>query len=381
MGGPIPATGQRMTIRVNRTIKPQRLRRMLRRMLDIYSPSGKEEEILDYLHGYLKRQGLPVIQQEVDENRWNLVVLPEATGAQLALVGHVDTVAAYELEDFGHEEDGDSIIGLGAADMKGGCAAMIEAYLTAWNIARQRLPAALALVVGEEEDGDGAVRLGKEYHFPWVVVGEPTNLQLCLSHYGYIETHITTHGRRLHASLADRGHNPIQAMLHLLLKVSHHLEAERPEIVYNVRDLSSSRSGFAVPERCDAWFDIHLPPHAPTGEIVYEVEEVFNRTCRENSGFHGSVRFTTIHGGYEIPQKGPFVETLREVLARHSLSWEPQSFRSHSDANLLWEAGMKPVLLGPGQLEQAHTPTECVSLQQVYLAAELYLDLLLALTV
>lgn len=367
-----------MTNRAGRTIKAKRLHRLLRRMLDIYSPSGKEEEILDYLYSYLKRQGLPVIQQEVDDNRFNLVVIPEDDQPQLALVGHLDTVVAYELEDFGHEEEGDTIIGLGASDMKSGCAAMIEAYLNAWTVTGGKPRAALALVVGEEEDGDGAVRLGKEFYFPWVVVGEPTNLQPCLSHYGYIETHITTHGRRVHASLADQSHNPIQAMLKLLLKISQHLESSRPEIVYNMRDLGSAQAGFAVPERCDAWLDLHLPPSAPAGEIVYELEEILTRESRENSGLLGAMRFATIHGGYEIPEKGPFLETLRNIYIQKSMPWEPGSFRSHSDANLLWEAGMKPVLLGPGQLELAHVPDEAVSFRQVCLAAELYLDLLLA---
>ena len=68
---------------------------------------------------------------------------------------------------------------------------------------------ALALVVGEEEDGDGAVALGREFHFPWAIVGEPTNLQPCLSHYGYLEVQITTRGRRMHASLANKGQNPL----------------------------------------------------------------------------------------------------------------------------------------------------------------------------
>ena len=54
-------------------------------------------------------------------------------------------------------------------------------------------------------------------------------------------------------------------------------------------------------------------------------------------------------------------------------------FRSHSDANRLWAAGVKPVLLGPGKLERAHAPDECASFSQVCLAAQIYLDTILAL--
>ena len=361
-------------------VQPQRLRQLLRRLLDIYSPSGKEEEILEYLYGYLRRKGLPVIQQEVDDNRYNLVVLPPNSEISMVLIGHVDTVVAYDLESFGYEKEGDVVMGLGASDMKGGCAAMIEAYRAAWDVLEARLPAALALVVGEEEDGDGAVALGREFHFPWALVGEPTNLQPCLSHYGYLEVQSTTSGRRMHASLANKAQNPIDSMLRFLLKITHYIESERPEMVYNLRDLSSSHAGFAVPDRCDAWVDVHLPPTAPVGEIILEMEDILNRERHENPDFNGTLRFATVHGGYTIPEKGWPVEVLKQVYGRHSLSWQPEAFRSHSDANLLWEAGMKPILLGPGDLAKAHAPDEAVSFEQVRLAAQLYFDLLLALS-
>ena len=42
-------------------INPQRLRKLLQKLIDIYSPSGKEEDILDFVKGYLKRRDLSVI--------------------------------------------------------------------------------------------------------------------------------------------------------------------------------------------------------------------------------------------------------------------------------------------------------------------------------
>jgi acetylornithine deacetylase len=360
-------------------IQPQRLRNLLRRLIDIYSPSGKEEEVVDYLYGYLKRHGLPVVRQEVDDDRHNLVVMPSHGDIHLALIGHLDTVTAYDLEDYGFDEDGDRVVGLGAADMKGGCAAMVEAFLTLWETRGATAgggKVALALVAGEEQDGDGAQRLVKEYHFPWAIIGEPTDLKPCLSHYGYLEMHVTTRGRRMHASLANQGENPIKAMLHLLLKISNYLETCRPEAVYNIRELSSSQAGFVVPDRCEAWLDNHLPPTAPIGEIMLEMEELLLQERQSNPQLDAALRFATIHAGYELPEKGPLVEALRTLYGRLALPWEPLPFRSHSDANLLWAAGVKPILIGPGQLEQAHAPGESVSFQQVCHAALLYYDVL-----
>lgn len=370
-----------MTNNPNPAIKPQRLRNLLRRLIDIYSPSGKEEEILDYLHGYFKRHELLPVSQQVDGSRRNLLIIPPETDVRLALIGHVDTVVAHDLEDYGYEERDDTIWGLGAADMKSGCAAMIEAYLSLWESGVARPPVALAMVVGEEEDGDGTQKLVREYHFPWVLIGEPTDLQPCLSHYGYLEAQISTRGRRMHASLANMSQNPIESMLHILLKISHYIGNDRPEMVYNIRELSSSQAGFAVPERCDAWLDLHLPPTAAIGEITLELEQILIQERLENPDFDGTLRFATIHAGYELPDKWPMVEALKDVYAKRSLPWQPQAFRSHSDANLLWAAGMKPILLGSGQLEKAHAPDESVSFEQVLTAARLYLDLLISLSV
>ena len=241
-------------------IDPKRLHRLLVRLLDIYSPSGKEEDVVDFLYRYLKRRELPVIRQEVDEGRYNLIISPSGKKADFAFIGHVDTVTAFDLDNFGCEEDGDMIRGLGAADMKGSCAAMIEAFTCLWEQGYRDIPVAVCLVVGEEEKGDGSEELVKDYRFPWAVIGEPTDLKPCLSHYGYLEIQLTTKGDRIHASLARQGRNAIQDMLQTILKISNYLERARPEVVFNIRDLYSSGGGFVVPDGCEAFLDPRMPP-------------------------------------------------------------------------------------------------------------------------
>lgn len=361
-------------------IQPERLKALLQKLIDIYSPTGKEEQILGYVGGYLKRHGLNPLRQPLDDNRYNLLVLPEnADTAPLVFIGHIDTVIAYDLDDYQFEEEGDRIIGLGAADMKGGCAAMIEAFL-AFRETRSAIPAALALVVGEEEEGDGADALLEEYHFPWAVVGEPTNLTPCLSHFGYLELQLKTFGKRRHASLAGRGDNAVALMLKALLGLTEYLDARHPDVVSNIRDIFTSRAGFAVPDGAEAWIDLHLPPVAPLGEIATELEEQFAAVCDDKSALCGQFRVTTVDYGYELPSRGDMVSRLQEIFAGRQRAWTTETFRSHSDANQLWAAGVKPIILGPGRLDQAHIPEESVSFRQVCEAASIYLDLLHALS-
>jgi acetylornithine deacetylase len=156
-------------------IQPERLRNLLKNLIDIYSPSGKEEEILEYTEKYLKKQGLKVEKQEVDENRYNIIVLPEKLDeVDVWYVGHLDTVTAYDLDDYGFSQEEGTVYGLGASDMKAGCAAMIEAFTILAELKETFPPVGLALVVGEEEDSDGAKELIREHSFQWAIIGEPT---------------------------------------------------------------------------------------------------------------------------------------------------------------------------------------------------------------
>jgi len=357
------------------TINPQRLRRLLGRLLDIYSPSGKEEEVVQYVHQYLKRRGLPVIRQEVDERRENLIVRPEGMGVQLALIGHLDTVPAYELDDFGYEEDGDRIKGLGAADMKGGCAAMIEAFACLWEACKGRIPLMLALVVGEEEEGDGAEHLIEDFRFPWALIGEPTGLDPCLSVYGYVAVQLTAKGQRLHASLANRGRHAVEDLLKVLLSFLDFRDRQRPDLVYNIRDLFSSQTGFAVPEACEAWLDIHLPPETPLDRVTAEIEALVARERQARPDIDLTVEFDTVQSGYILPEEGPVVDALKGACLARDRVWRTSPFPSHSDANQLWAAGVKPIVLGPGQLESAHRPDESISFDEVRTAAEIYLEI------
>lgn len=363
----------------NNRIQPHRLGKLLQRLVDIYSPSGKEGDALDFLKGYLKRRNLPVSIQTVDEDRYNIILAPANKDIQLAFIGHIDTVTAPDLDNYNYSAQGDLVKGLGVADMKGGCAAMLEAFLTFREAGNAEAPIALCLVVGEEESGDGAEKLMKSYHFPWAIIGEPTDLVPCLQSYGYVEIQLSARGTRQHASLAKRRHNAIEAMLQALLRLTHQLEAKHPRINYNIRDLFSSHSGFAVPERCEAWLDLHVPPGMDIGEILLDMEETAMSRKESLHTIEMGFRSATIAAGYQIPEKAAVVDTIKNVFTRHNLPWSSDAFRSHSDANQIWASGVKPIILGPGQLEQAHSHDESASFQQICLAAEIYLDLMHAM--
>ncbi len=366
--------------RVWAAIDPERLQRTFLEALDIYSPSGKEEDVQLYFEERLRAAGTSVIRQAVEEERFNLLATMGAGPPRLILVGHVDTVPAWDWEEFGPQLEGGVVRGLGSSDMKGGCAAMVEAWLALAALPEGERPSVgLLLVVGEEENGDGSQRFLEGDRPPWVVIGEPTGLTACFAHYGYLEAGFVTHGRRSHSSLPELGHNAVESMLRVLLLLARAPVFERggAGVVYSIREMSSSRAGFVVPDRCEAWIDLHLPPELTLAEVETELRQGVAEAQKRIDGLDLTLSFDFSAQGYDLGSGEPLREVLADLYHRLGLNLASDAFRSHSDGNLFHAAGVRPLILGPGSLETAHTPEEQISLSEVLAAARIYAGLAL----
>src|SRR5690242_13995278 len=100
------------------------------------NPPGDEEEAVRYLGAFLTQAGLAVDYQQVATSRANLVARLPGRGemGHLIFSGHMDVVPAggngWTCDPFGGEVRDGRLLGRGAADMKGGLAAMAVAM--AW---------------------------------------------------------------------------------------------------------------------------------------------------------------------------------------------------------------------------------------------------------
>ncbi len=349
-----------------------RLKSLVKSLIDIYSPSGKEKEISDFLTEYLGRYQLPVVNHQLEENRYNVYVLPSVR-SDTVFLGHVDTVPAFDFAEYEARQKGDRISGLGAADMKAGCAAMIEAFITFHEKHGILPPAALALVVDEEENGDGTRLMLEKYSYKRAVVAEPTDLKICSGHYGYLELKLVLRGRRCHASMAGQEHNAIFAILKILMNLTGYLDEEWKEVTYNIRDVHSSDAGFAVPDKCQASLDLHVPPNITLARVKKDIRRVLRPWLSREKG---QMQFSMVSPGYRLSEKNSLVILLKRIYERYKLDFEAEFFRSHSDASLLRAARIAPIILGPGQLALAHSNNEAVSFSQTVMAGRVYLSLL-----
>lgn len=363
-------------------LRRDRLHRLLWEMVEIYSPSGKEEDIQLFLEKTLQDAGLTVYRETLDETRFNLRCVLGSGEPDFYLVGHVDTVADWDLQETGPRQQGGTFHGLGSADMKAGCAAMVEAFLTlAENLPAEQQPSVgLLLVVGEEEDGAGSLAFLAERRPAWVVIGEPTGLQACCAHYGYVEVVLTTSGRRSHSCLPEQGHNAVESMLRVLLQLGRIPLLRKPDsgLVYSIREMNSSQAGFVVPDRCETWIDLHLAPTLDLDRTIATLRRRLDVARRHIPGLELEVEIPWASRSYDLGSDHWPGHALAELYPRLARPLAFTAFRSHSDGNLFYEKGTRPLLLGPGSLETAHTWDEQVPLEEVDLAAAIYLGLCLA---
>jgi acetylornithine deacetylase len=369
----------------------ERLRTLLTQAVAAYSPSYEEQPALRVFAERLAQGGLPPEWQPVPAPRpgtdaaaedgvpprANLLVRLGPQPPAMLWVGHVDTIEA--VTPFQPpRRDGDRLHGLGAADMKSGCAAMVEAAIA---LHRSGIPLArglcLALVVGEEEYGDGALALMDAVRAPLTVVSEPTDLQPCIAHNGYLECQLTAQGSRAHAAVPEVGANAIHAMLAWLMALYEQFLAPplAGQAVLNPREIQGGSTLFAVPAECRAMVDLHWRPGTDRQLLLEAIEHA----RREAGAGHplcslaSSVTFSSM--GYDNPPGDPRLAPFWRACERTGIRPVPALFRSHSDAAVFQRSGSLAVVCGPGRLEMAHSAEEWVSLEQTEKAAKLYISL------
>lgn len=366
--------------RLLNSIRRDRLTDLLVEAVNHYSPSFAEGPAVRVFGSALKEAGIAHYKQTVlgpslESKRANLVVELGPRPIELMWLGHLDTIPWRYEEDHGAVLEDDILYGLGAADMKGACVAAVEA-LCALHDSGLPLKRGLcvALVVGEEEYGDGAEMLTRTLAAPLTIVGEPTELRPCFAHYGYLECQLKTRGVGVHAALSQMRANAIHAMLSWMLEIID--KSNQPEyagkLAINPREILGGADLFVSAEHCEALLDVHLPPDVDQQPVLQLIDQA--RAAVQAT--HPQCRFECEElfwaHGYELNPHEMVFASLERAYRAVDLPWRPGLFRSHSDANLLHDLGMRPVICGPGNLAVAHTRDEHISLSEVERAAGLY---------
>lgn len=355
---------------------------------------GKERQVAEFLAEFLSRNGLRVQFQDVAPGRPNVVATwpGQGGGRSLMFNGHMDTVPPYamEIDPFAATVEGDRLYGLGAADTKGGLAAMALALV---GLARAGIRLAgdlvLTAVVDEEYRGEGTEAvIYSGLRADGAIVAEPTGLKVCSGHKGLEWLEITVHGRTVHSGSKELGVNAISRAARLIVALEDRLVPKLPGRAHPFLGAPSINFGFiqggsqpsTVAGSCTIKLDRRTTP-AESPEVVWsDFREVFEHLSREDPDFRAEIRrmpeghATMDHQAFVTPPDHPLVRcTAWAVGVVTGTAAEPVPFPAWTDAGFLAvQGGIPALVLGPGEVSQAHSPTEWVSVRQLEQAVVVY---------
>jgi acetylornithine deacetylase len=342
-----------------------------------------EREIAGAVAGELRRFGARVEIHEPKPGRASVIgTLPgQGKGRSLLLYAHMDTVGVGGMADpFSAEVRDGRMYGRGAYDMKGGLAACIAA---ARAVAESGVPLEGDLhvlgVADEEVASLGLIDMLTVCRPDAAIVTEPTELDLCLAHKGFLWIEVETEGRAAHGSRFDLGIDANLRMGRFLGRLEE-LERElrrRPghPLVGPPSLHAGTLHGGTAPSIYAASCRLEVERRTVPGETeagcVAELQALADELAEADPTFRARVRPILTRPAFEVAADAPLVQAVTGAAA--SVLGRTPAAIGHTfwmDASLFAEAGVETVVIG-AHGAGAHADEEWVDLGSVVQLAEI----------
>jgi acetylornithine deacetylase/succinyl-diaminopimelate desuccinylase-like protein len=345
-------------------------------------PHAGEKNVADFLASVAAHAGLEIELQKILPGRFNLLarLLPRKKVRQTILLApHLDTVGANATKFIPQRKNG-RLYGRGACDTKGSVATMLSALCELADTKSRPLETEIVFagLVDEEHSQAGSRALAASgFKADLAIVGEPTRLQVVTAHKGSLWLDLETRGKAAHGATPQLGKNAVHEMARIvdLLETDYAAQLRKRKhpllgtATVNVGKISGGAQPNIVPHRCVISIDRRtLPGESETG--VRREIAAFLRTNQLPA------RITSAKLAPAVP-----LETNHKLpLVRKFLQSAGQTKRLgvdfFCDAAVLSAGGIPSVVFGPGDIAQAHTEDEWVSLTELERGKNLLLQFL-----
>jgi len=326
--------------------------------------------VIDVLAGWLEDAGFRVEVSPLPDQpgKANLVATLGTGSGGLVLAGHTDTVPwdaqQWTYDPFLLTEANGRLYGLGTADMKSFLALAIDA-LRELDAGHLREPVILLATADEETSMAGARLLVSQHrlHARHAVIGEPTGLRPVRMHKGILMESIHLYGHSGHSSDPALGNNALEAMhrvIGVLLEWRDRLQEEHrnplfaiPVPTLNLGHIHGGDNPNRICADCALHFDLRPLPGMDLAELRGELRERVTAALAD-SGIR--TEFESLFDGIpamETPATAT-ITRLTEQLTGHPA----EAVAFGTEAPYLQQLGMDTIVLGPGDIEQAHQPDE-----------------------
>jgi acetylornithine deacetylase len=333
--------------------------------------------VIDLLATWLEDSGctVEVMPLAGSPAKANLIATLGSGPGGLVLSGHTDTVpfdaGKWQYDPFALTEANQRLYGLGTSDMKAFLALAIEAMRNV-RAADLKEPLILLATADEETTMSGARALvdhGRP-HARHAVIGEPTGLRPVRMHKGVLMEAIHLQGHSGHSSNPALGNSALEAMhsvIGTLLTWRRQLQEQYQNPLFNVPvptlNLGHIHGG-DNPNRICADCELHIDLRPLPGMDLLELRQTLRQhvldTLRD-TGIRTS--FTALFEGIPAMETPADAEIVK--LAAQLTGHTPEAVAFGTEAPYLQRLGMDTVVLGPGDIEQAHQPDEYLALARL----------------
>ncbi len=301
----------------------------------------------------------------------NLIATLGSGPGGLVFAGHTDTVpydeSLWKSSPFSLEERNNRFYGLGVCDMKGFFALVMEA-VREFLQAPLKAPLIILATADEESSMNGARALAElgQPKARYAVVGEPTGMRPIHMHKGIMMERIQILGQSGHSSNPSLGRNAMETAH----KVITDLMQFRAELVERYQN-----HGFTIPVptlnlgcihggdnpnricgQCQLDFDIRLLPGMDSEQLRQQIRQRLKPIAEADQVAISLESITPAIEAFSSQENSELVAAC-EKLTGH----QAESVAFGTEAPFFSRLGMDTVVLGPGDIDQAHQPDEYLS--------------------
>ena len=333
--------------------------------------------VIEHLSTWFEQLGfqVEVLPLAGKQGKYNLVASAGSGARGLILSGHTDTVPfdeqLWRSNPLQLAERDNRYYGLGTSDMKAFFALVIES-LKEVDLRRLRQPLVILATADEESSMCGAHALVKSgRHFGrHALIGEPTGLRPVRMHKGVSMETIRLHGRSGHSSNPALGVSALEGMYLVIGEIlewrrelqsrfrSPLFEVDVPTI--NLGHIHGGDNPNRICGQCELQIDLRPLPGMQIDSLRSELSSRLERLLQQSE-----LKLELISPFAGIPA----METKADaeiVRATEALTGYPAGAAAFgTEAPFLNSLGAETIVLGPGDIDQAHQPDEFLGLERI----------------
>ncbi|MEE9494331.1 MAG: acetylornithine deacetylase [Gammaproteobacteria bacterium] len=334
-------------------------------------------DVIHLLADWLTTLGFKIEIQTLpgQDDKANLIATLGSGPGGLVLAGHTDTVpydeGRWKTDPFTLTEMNQRLYGLGTSDMKAFLAIAIEAARS-FDAKQLKSPIIIVATADEESSMAGAKMLveSQRPQASYAVIGEPTGLRPIRMHKGILMEAIRLQGQSGHSSDPSLGNNAMEGMHRVitdLINWRQELQAQYTNPLFSVPvptlNLGHIHGG-DNPNRICADCELHIDLRPLPGMDIGELRAMLNQRLQQllaDSGLELSV--TSLFEGtpaMETPADSPIIQATEKLTG-----YSAGAVAFGTEGPYLNQMGINTVVMGPGDIDQAHQPDEFLALDRI----------------